>query len=73
MTAQELEQARKRLELSKIAFARAFGVTERTVRRWERGHPIPKPIAVLVRLALESAGARRELGIEPAARRTQED
>jgi hypothetical protein len=50
-----------------------FDVAERTMRGWESGirdgkpAPISRPIAVLVRLALKNAPARRELGIASKA------
>jgi hypothetical protein len=57
--------------LSGAEFARVFDVSERTVRGWEAGRRdrnsepvvVPRPIAVLVRLALKHASVRRELGI----------
>ena len=68
MTPEELRQAREALGLTAVAFAKVFGVNERTLRSWEKGEersgPIRPPIAVLVRLALKSASVRRELGIK---------
>ena len=69
MTGDELRQARLELGLTGVAFARAFDCTDRMLRHWENGdrigkpHPIPRPIAILVRLALKNATVRRELGI----------
>ena len=69
----------RRLSASSGAeFARVFDVSERTVRGWEKGRRdiksnpvvIPRPIAVLVRLALKHASVRRELGI-PSGRGTE--
>jgi DNA-binding XRE family transcriptional regulator len=71
MTPEELRAARAAFGLTGAEFAQAFDVTARTVRGWEAGHrdgkpaPIPRPIAVLVRLALKHASVRRELGIPP--------
>ena len=63
--------ARKAFGLTGAEFARVFDVSERTVRGWEAGRRdrksepvvVPRPIAVLVRLALKHASVRRELGI----------
>ena len=70
MTPGELKEARNTLGLTLVEFARAFDVNDRTVRGWENGArnggkptPVPRPIAVLVRLALKNASVRRELGI----------
>jgi transcriptional regulator with XRE-family HTH domain len=74
MTSEELSAARKAFGLTGAEFARVFDVSERTVRGWEIGHRdlkrsegkpvvVPRPIAVLVRLALKHASVRRELGI----------
>jgi transcriptional regulator with XRE-family HTH domain len=73
MTPGELREARNALGLTLVEFARAFDVNDRTVRGWENGTrnggkltPIPRPIAVLVRLALKNHTVRRELGIASA-------
>ena len=72
MTPEELRAARAAFGLTGAEFAQAFDVTARTVRGWEAGHrdgkpsPVPRPIAVLVRLALKHASVRRELGIPSA-------
>lgn len=69
MTPEELRAARAAFGLTGAEFAQVFDVTARTVRGWEAGHrdgkpsPVPRPIAVLVRLALKHASVRRELGI----------
>jgi transcriptional regulator with XRE-family HTH domain len=71
MTREELRAAREAFGLTGAEFARVFDVSERTVRGWEKGRRdiksnpvvIPRPIAVLVRLALKHASVRRELGI----------
>jgi transcriptional regulator with XRE-family HTH domain len=76
MTSEELSAARKAFGLSGAEFARVFDVSERTVRGWEAGRRdrnsepvvIPRPIAVLVRLALKHASVRRELGIPSEGR-----
>ena len=72
MTPSELKAARKSLGLTVEGFARAFGVSNpRTVRGWENGvrnggpAPIPRPIEILVCLALELASVRKRLGIAP--------
>jgi DNA-binding XRE family transcriptional regulator len=73
MKPEELRQARLTLGLTAVEFARVFDVNERTLRSWEYGvvkgkpSPIPRPIAVLVRLALKYATVRRELGIASKA------
>lgn len=71
MTPAELKAARQRLRLSAEAFARAFGAHDgRTVRGWEHGSRnglptrIPRPVEILVRLALALAGVRQALGID---------
>jgi DNA-binding XRE family transcriptional regulator len=69
MTPNELRAARKALGLTQTEFANIFDVNIRTVKAWEAGHrdgrpaPIPRPIAVLVELALKHASARLALGI----------
>jgi DNA-binding XRE family transcriptional regulator len=69
MTKEELHAARKTFGLTQAGFAKVFDVNIRTVKAWEAGHrdgrptPIPRPIAVLVELALKQASVRRELGI----------
>jgi DNA-binding transcriptional regulator YiaG len=73
MTSAEFKQAHAELGLTGVEIARALDVTDRTVRAWEAGMrdgkpaPIPKAIAVLVRLALRHANVRRELGIASKA------
>jgi DNA-binding transcriptional regulator YiaG len=76
MTGAELQKARKRLGVSGAEFARAFDVHERTLRSWEgaihKGKlvPVPRTVAILTRLALNSASIRNELGLaktKPAA------
>jgi DNA-binding transcriptional regulator YiaG len=64
MTPDELREARKSLGLTARQFAAVFDVNERTLLSWERGEPrgpIPKPIAILVRLAVKHPLVRREL------------
>jgi transcriptional regulator with XRE-family HTH domain len=69
MTSEELRAARAAFGLTGAEFARVFDVSDRTVRGWEAGQrdgkpsPVPRPIAVLVRLALKQASVRLELGI----------
>ena len=65
MTPDELKTARHTLGLSAERFARMFGAASgRTVRGWEAGErngqpaPVPRPIALLVRLALALPAAR---------------
>jgi DNA-binding transcriptional regulator YiaG len=73
LTPDELRQGRLALGLTVVQFADIFDVNERTLRSWEKGEargPIPKPIALLVRLALRHAHVRRELGIPPKAQRS---
>ena len=71
MTPEELRAARAAFGLTGAEFAQVFDVSDRTVRGWEAGQrdgnpaPVPRPIAVLVRLALKHASVRRELGIPP--------
>lgn len=66
MTPAELKEARRKLGLSAAGFARVVGVESgRTVRRWEAGDsPIPGPVAVLTRILLVSAAARKLVGIK---------
>jgi DNA-binding XRE family transcriptional regulator len=69
MIPEELRAARKALGLTQAEFANVFDVDIRTVKAWEAGHrdgrpsPVPRPIAVLVRLAQEQASVRLALGI----------
>ena len=71
MNAKELKRARKTLGLSVSDFCLAFGIgNERTLRGWELGFrgdkpaPIPKPVQLLVRLALDIEEAREWLADE---------
>lgn len=69
MTPEEFQAARTEFGLTKRDFAQVFDVNERTVRSWETGTvkggpaPIPRPIAMLVRLALRHAPVRKEMGL----------
>jgi DNA-binding transcriptional regulator YiaG len=71
MSPDELKAARASLGLTQAKLAAAIGiVSSRTVSGWEMGmrngraNAIPGPAAVLVRLALNYAQVRRELGIK---------
>ena len=72
MTGDELRQARNRLGVSGAEFARAFDVSERTLRSWEgaihnkRLIPVPRAVAILTKLALKNQSIRRELGLAKA-------
>lgn len=74
MAPNELRAARKALGLTQAEFAKVFDIDIRTVKAWEAGHrdgrpvPIPRPIAVLVRLALTQASVRLALGIPSKGR-----
>ena len=72
MTGAELQKLRKRLGATGPEFARAFDVSERTLRGWEAGRrviddgkpvEVPRTVAILTRLALRNASIRRELGL----------
>jgi predicted transcriptional regulator len=52
MTAAELERALDRLDLTQVGAADVLGVSDRAVRRYLAGTPIPEPTAKLLRLAL---------------------
>ena len=71
MTPEEFRRARAELGLTGVEAGRAFDVSDRTVRGWESGMrdgkptPIPRTVAVLMRLALKHASVRRDLGIAP--------
>jgi transcriptional regulator with XRE-family HTH domain len=70
MTPDELKLARETLGLTQLEFAQAFQISKRSIGGYEQGernghdHSIPKPIALLVRLALKYPAVRRELGIK---------
>lgn len=70
MTPEEFKAARIALGLTQPEFAKAFQVSSRAVGGWEQGfrngrpHAIPKPVALLVRIALAHPKVRRELGIK---------
>jgi DNA-binding transcriptional regulator YiaG len=71
MTADELKRARHDLGLTCERFAEVFGVASgRTVRGWETGErngqpaPVPKPIELLVLIALKFPAVRKWLGID---------
>ena len=69
MTPEELRTARKALGLTQAEFAVCFDVDIRTVKAWEAGHrdgrpaPVPRLVAILVRLAQDQASVRLALGI----------
>ena len=79
MTADELRTARNQLGVSGAEFARAFDVSERTLRSWEgaihnkRLIPVPRTVAMLVRLALKNPSIRRELGLGKAKSATPQE
>jgi predicted transcriptional regulator len=52
MTADELVHALSRLDLKQVAAAAVLGVSDRAIRRYVAGTPIPEPTAKLLRLAL---------------------
>jgi predicted transcriptional regulator len=52
MTADELVRALDRLDLKQVAAAIVLGVSDRAIRRYIAGTPIPEPTAKLLRLAL---------------------
>jgi predicted transcriptional regulator len=52
MTADELVHALGRLDLKQVAAAAVLGVSDRAIRRYVAGTPIPEPTAKLLRLAL---------------------
>jgi hypothetical protein len=52
MTADELVHALDRLDLKQVAAAIVLGVSDRAIRRYVAGTPIPEPTAKLLRLAL---------------------
>ena len=52
MTPLQLERALDRLGLSQVGAAAILGVSDRAVRRYIAGTPIPEPFAKLLRLAL---------------------
>lgn len=54
MKAEELREARQRLQLTQAALAELLCVSWRTVARWEAGGTIPRPMIRLIEtLALE--------------------
>jgi DNA-binding XRE family transcriptional regulator len=64
MKPKELKAARATFGLTHADFASVLAVNESTLRRWERAiHPVPEPIANLVRLAVQYDPVRRQLGI----------
>jgi DNA-binding transcriptional regulator YiaG len=67
MTPADLRAARHALGLSAEGFARVLGVSAaRTVQRWEAGdRDIPGTVAVLIKILMESAQARKIVGLEP--------
>jgi transcriptional regulator with XRE-family HTH domain len=79
MTADELRQARSQLGVSGAEFARAFDVSERTLRSWEgaihnkRLIPVPRTVAILTKLALKNPSIRRELGLTKAKSATPQE
>ena len=50
LTGEEMRAAREAMHLRTTEVAAAMGVSERTVMRWERGDPIPEPIARLFKI-----------------------
>lgn len=70
MTADDLKAARAALGLTQAEFAKAFQVDVRTIGGFEQGgrngrpSTIPRPLALLVGMALRHPIIRRELGIK---------
>jgi hypothetical protein len=52
MTGDEYEKAIARLDLSPVEAARFLGVDDTTSRRWVKGSPIPRSVAILLRLMI---------------------
>lgn len=65
MSPGELREARKGLNLTADEFGRVFGVTGRSISRYEAGdRSIPHALAVLVRLVGKFKVVRKELGLD---------
>lgn len=65
MTGDELKSARRGLGYSARRFAEVFGASDgRIVRRWERGdYPVPRTLALLLRLVEMHPAARESLEV----------
>jgi DNA-binding transcriptional regulator YiaG len=64
MTADEFKRLREALGVNQTDLANALGVTRRTLGRWETGvSPVPRHVGALLRIAVGSPEARRDLGL----------
>ena len=69
----DVRDIRRRLDLSQIQFAAAFGISVATLRNWEQGRRKPDgPARVLLRLAKHNPAAIIELTLRPATSRVAE-
>jgi len=60
MEASELRRLRRRAGLTQAALAARLGIKPNTVARWEQQvRSISEPMARLIRIVLQSGGARR--------------
>ncbi len=66
----DVRDIRRRLDLSQIQFAAAFGISVATVRNWEQGRRKPEgPARVLLRLAKHNPAAILELTLRSTTSR----
>jgi transcriptional regulator with XRE-family HTH domain len=62
MTAEEFKAARQELGWTQCAASRLFGVTVRSVRRWEKGQVrVPESVATVLRLTKRNCALHRSI------------
>jgi hypothetical protein len=52
MTAAQLRTILQRLDITQVGASRILGLSDRAIRRYIAGTPIPEPVAKLLRLAI---------------------
>jgi putative transcriptional regulator len=73
--AERVRALRRRLDLSQSVFAQVLGVSDKTVKAWEQGHPPTTPMRRLLEIAEEHpdlflAKVSKATSAVPARRRT---
>jgi DNA-binding XRE family transcriptional regulator len=65
LTASEFLAMRHALGLSQVQAGKLLGYTDRTVKRWEAGQPIPEHVCIMMRLMRGNRASALALGAKP--------
>jgi DNA-binding XRE family transcriptional regulator len=65
LTASEFLTMRHALGLSQVQAGKLLGYTDRTVKRWEAGQPIPEHVCIMMRLMRGNRATALALGAKP--------